>query len=157
MTISWSNKKLELRFLLAKHLFLKKARPAGGKTTLEPLSHPYTRVTQSYVSAESSPHTVTAAGRSLNLCFGVWRGEGIFLTQSENSFPQGIEPRTWEVLLGCLDHSSKAPFAKAFILTVASNASVADLCNYNRKQKRWTEWHSYESGAREEMHMEREG
>jgi hypothetical protein len=57
-----------------------------------------------------APRTITTAGQGLNLCFGEWRGDGIFLTQSENSFAQGIEPRTWEVLLRCLDHSTKAPF-----------------------------------------------
>jgi hypothetical protein len=65
-----------------------------AEKTPKPLSHPYTRVTQSHVSAGPAPRTVTAAGQGLNLCFGVWRGEGIILTQSRNLFPQGIEPET---------------------------------------------------------------
>jgi hypothetical protein len=67
--------------------------------TPKSLSHPYTRVTQSHVSAEPVPHTVTAAGHGLDPCFGMWRGE-VFLTQSRNSFSQGNKLRTWEVLLG---------------------------------------------------------
>jgi hypothetical protein len=70
-----------------------------AEKTPEPLSHPYTRATHSLVSAEPAPRTVTAGRQGLNLCFVVWRGERIFLTQSENSFPWGIEPGTWEVSL----------------------------------------------------------
>jgi hypothetical protein len=39
----------------------------------------------------------TSAGPWPMLCKG--KGEGIFLTPAWNSFPRGIEPRTWGVLL----------------------------------------------------------
>jgi hypothetical protein len=66
--------------------------------TPEPLSHLYTRAIKSHVSAGLALRTVTVAGSSLNLCFGVWRGEGIFLTQvpkihsKSNSGPRRCHP-----------------------------------------------------------------
>jgi hypothetical protein len=80
------------------------------------------------VRARPAPRTVTAAGQGLNLCFGVWRGEGIFLTQSRNSFPWGIEPGTWEVPLGCLDHSAKAPVRNSFPRGIQSWISSRGTC-----------------------------
>jgi hypothetical protein len=52
-----------------------------AKKTPKPLSHPYIRATQTHVSA--GPATVATVGQGLNLCFDMWRGEGIFLTRAE--------------------------------------------------------------------------
>jgi hypothetical protein len=87
--------------------------------TREPLFHP-TKGLVTHVSDGLVPRTVTTARPVLNPCFGVWRGKGIFLTQSRNLFPLGIEPRTGEVLLGCLTTTAKQLSLWIVIVTAVS-------------------------------------
>jgi hypothetical protein len=66
----------------------------------EPLSHPYTRATQSHVSAGQSLKPV------------LWRLErqGDFFNQSRNSLPEGIELGTSRVATRSFNHYVASPF-----------------------------------------------
>jgi hypothetical protein len=68
-----------------------------AEKTPKPLSHPYTRATQSHVSVGLT--TIVVDGQGLNLCFDLWRGEGIFWTRAKIRSPRESNPEPLECYL----------------------------------------------------------
>jgi hypothetical protein len=63
------------------------------------------------VSVEPALRTVTAARPDLKPVLWHVERRGDFFNPLRKFVPTRNQTRTWEVLLGCLDHSAKAPFA----------------------------------------------
>lgn len=97
---------------IPRHFITRRKPSHAGRETPEPLSVPYTRATWSLWESGRRLAPLPATGPGLNPCVEIVERRGDFFNIDHNSSPLGIEPGTWEVLLGSPNHYAEWPFAK---------------------------------------------